>query len=128
MHLPMQETRETRENARKFQRNIYSCIIDYAKAFVCDCVCHNKLWKILKKMGILDNLTCPQRNLHADQEATKPDMEQRTGSKCQGCILSPCLFNFYAKYIMQNAGQDELQAGIKIARRNTTTPDMQIQL
>ena len=79
-------------------------------------------------MGILDNLTCPLRNLHADQEATEPDMEQQTGSKCQGCILSPCLFNFYAKYIMQNAGQDESQAGIKIARRNTTTPDMQIQL
>ena len=77
----MQETRETRENARKFQRNIYSCIIDYAKAFVCDCVCHNKLWKILKKMGILDNLTCPQRNLHADQEATEPDMEEWTGLK-----------------------------------------------
>ena len=78
-------------------------------------------------MGILDNFTCPRRNLHAGQEATEPDMEQ-IGSKCQGCILSPCLFNFYAKYIMQNAGQHESQAGIKIAWRNTTTPDMQIPL
>ena len=69
-----------------------------------------------------------QRNLHGGQEAMEPEMEQWTGSKCQGCILSPCLFNYYAKYIMQNAGQDESQAGIKISWRNTTTPDMQIPL
>ena len=109
------------EKAREFQKN-YFYFLDYAKAF--DCVDHNQLWKILKEMGISDRLTCLLRNLYADQEATV-----RTGHGTtdwfhigkgvrQGCILSPCLFNFYAEDIMRNAGLEEAQAGIKIARRN----------
>ena len=108
------------EKAREFEKNI--CFIGYAKAF--DCVDHNKLWTILKEMQIPDHLTCLLRNLYAGQEATV-----RTGlgtthwfqigkGVCQGCILSPCLFNLYAEYIMRNAGLDEAQAGIKIAGRN----------
>ena len=110
------------EKAREFQKNIYFCFIDYAKAF--DCVEHKKLWKILKEMGIPDHLTCLLRNLYAVQEATArtghgtPDWFQ-IGKEVQGCILSPCLFNFYAEYIMRNTGLEEAQAGIKIARRNT---------
>ena len=110
------------EKARGFQKNIYFCFIDYAKAF--DCVDHNKLWKILKEMGISDHLTCLLRNLYAGQEATvrtgygTQDWCQIGKIICQGCILSPCLFNLYAEYIMRNAGLDEAQAGIKIARRN----------
>ena len=110
------------EKAREFQKNIYFCFIDYAKAF--DCVDHKKLWKILKEMGIPDNLTCLLRNLYAGQEATvrtghgTTDWFQIGKGVCQGCILSPCLFNFYAEYIMRNAGLEETQAGIKIARRN----------
>ena len=110
------------EKAREFQKNIYFCFIDYAKAF--DCVDHNKLWKILKEIGISDHLTCILRNLYADQEATArtghgtTDWLQIGKGVCQGCILSPCLFNFYAEYIMRNAGLDEAQAGIKIAGRN----------
>uniref|UniRef100_A0A4W2D7I5 RNA-directed DNA polymerase n=1 Tax=Bos indicus x Bos taurus TaxID=30522 RepID=A0A4W2D7I5_BOBOX len=109
------------EKARKFQK-IYFCFIDYAKAF--DCVDHNKLWKILKEMGIPDHLICLLRNLYAGQEATvrtghgTTDWFQIGKGVRQGCILSPCLFNLYAKYIMRNAGLDEAQAGIKIARRN----------
>ena len=109
------------EKAREFQENIY-CFIDYAKAF--DCVDHNKLWKILKEMGILDHLTFLLRNLYAGQEATvrtghgTTDWFQIGKRVCQGCILSSCLFNFYAEYIMRNAGLDEAQAGIKIAGRN----------
>ena len=110
------------KKAREFQKNIYFCFIDYAKAF--DCVDHNKLWKILKEMGIPDPLTCLLRNLYAGQEATV-----RTGHRTtdwfqigkgvhQGYILSPCLFSLYAEYIMRNARLDEAQAGIKIARRN----------
>ena len=110
------------KKAREFQKNIYFCFIDYAKAF--DCVNHNKLWKILQEMGTTDHLTCLLRNLHVGQEATV-----RTGHGTtdwfkigigvrQGCILSPCLFNLYAEYIMRNVGLDEAQAGIKIARRN----------
>ena len=108
------------EKARKFQKNIYFCFIDYAKAF--DCVDHNKLWKILKETGIPDHLTCLLRNLHGGQEATvrtghgTTDWFQIGKAVCQGCILSPCLFNFYAEYIMRNAGLEETQAGIKIAR------------
>ena len=111
------------EEARGFQRSIYFCFIDYAKAF--DCVDHNKLWKILKEMGIPDHLTCLLRNLYAGQEATvrtghgTTDWFQMGKGVRQGCILSPCLFNFYAKYIMQNAGLDEAQAGIKTAGKNT---------
>ena len=107
---------------REFQKNIYFCFIDYAKAF--DCVDHKKQWKILKEMGIPDHLTCLWRNLHAGQEATvrtghgTTDWFQIEKRVHQGCILSPCLFNFYAEYIMRNAGLDEAQAGIKIAERN----------
>ena len=107
--------------AREFQKYIF-CFIDYAKAF--DCVDHNKLWKILKEMGIPDHLTCLLRNMYAGQEATvrtghgTTDWFQIGEGVRQGCILSPCLFNFYAEYIMRNAGLEETQAGIKIARRN----------
>ena len=107
---------------REFQKNIYFCFIDYAKAF--DCVDHNKLWKILKEMGIPDHLTFLLRNLYAGQEATvrtghgTTDQFQIGKGICQGCILSPCLFNFFAEYIMRNAGLEETQAGIKIGRRN----------
>ena len=110
------------EKAREFQKNIYFCFIDYTKAF--DCVDHNKLWKILNKMGIPDHLTCLFRNLYASQEATvrtghgTKDWFQIGKGVYQGCILSPCLFNLYAEYIMRNAGLDEAQAGIKIAGRN----------
>ena len=114
---------------QEFQKNIYFCFIDYAKGF--DCVDHNKLWKILQEMGVPDHLTWLLRNLYAGQEATV-----RTGNGTtdwfqigkgifqigkgvrQGCILSPCLFNLYAEYIMRNAGLEEAQAGIKIAGRN----------
>ena len=110
------------EKAREFQKNIYFCFIDYAKAF--DCVDHNKLWKILKEKGVLDHLTCLLRNLHAGQEAIvrtghgTTDWFQIGKGVKQGCVLSSCLFNFYAVYIMRNAGLDEAHAGIKIARRN----------
>ena len=114
------------EKAREFQKNIYFCFIDYAKAF--DCADHNKLWRILKEMGIPDHLTCLLRNLYAGQAATV-----RTGHRTtdwfqigkgvhQGCILSACLLNFYAEYIMRNAGLDETQAKIKIAWRNINNP------
>ena len=109
------------EKAREFQKNMYFCFIDYAKAF--DYVDH-KLWKILKEMGIPDHLTCLLRNLYAGQEATvrtghgTTDWFQIGKGLCQGCILSPCLFNLYAEYIMRNAGLEEAQAGIKIAGRN----------
>ena len=118
------------EKAREFQKNIYFCFIDDAKAF--DCVDHNKLWKILKKMGIPDHLTCLLRNLYAGQEAT---VRTRHGTTVwfqigkgvrQGCILLPCLFNFFAEYIMRNARLDEAQDGIKIARTISITSDMQI--
>ena len=107
------------ESSRK---TIYFCLIDYAKAF--DCVDHNKLWKILKEMGIPDHLTCLLRNLYAGQEATvrtghgTTDWFQIGKGVCQSCILSPCLFNLCTEYIVRNAGLDEAQAGIKIARRN----------
>ena len=110
----------TTEKASKFQKIIYFCFIDYAKAF--DCVDHNKLWKIQKEMGLPDHLTCLLRNMYAGQEATV-----RTGNGTadwfgkgvhQGYQLSPCLFNFYAEYIMRNAGLDEAQDGIKIAGRH----------
>ena len=110
------------EKGREFQKNIYFCLIDYAKAF--DCVDHNKLWEILKEMGIPDHLTYLLRNLYADQEATvrtghgTADWFQIGKGVPQGCILSPCLFNFYAEYIMRNTGLEEAQAGIKIAGRN----------
>ena len=110
------------EKAREFQKNIYFCFTNYAKAF--DFVDHNKLWKILKEMGIPDHLTCLLRNLYAGQEATVRTRHGTTGwfqigkGVLHGCILSPCLFNFYAEYIMRNAGLGEAQARIKIAGRN----------
>ena len=110
------------EKAREFQENIYFCFIDYAKAF--DCVDHNKLWKILKEMGVPDHLTCLLRNLYAGQEATvrtgqgTADWFQIGKEVHQGCILSTYSFNFYAEYIMWNAELDEAQAGIRIAGRN----------
>ena len=110
------------KKARESQKKIYICFIDYAKDL--DCVDHNKLWKILKKMGIPDHLTCLLRNLYAGQEATvrtghgTTDWFQIGKGVCQGCMLSPCLFNFYAEYIMRNSELEETQAGIKIAGRN----------
>ena len=108
--------------AREFQRNIYFCFIGYAKAF--ECVNHNKLWKILKVMGIPDLLTCLLRNLCAVQEAAvrtgheTTDWFQTGRGVHQGAILSPCLFNLYAENIMQNARVDEAQTGINVAGRN----------
>ena len=105
---------------QEFQKNIYFCFIDYAKAF--DSVDYNKLWKILKEMGIPDHRTCLLRNLYEGQEATvrtghgTTDWFQIGKGVRQGCILSPCLFNFYAEYIMRNAGLDEPQAGINNLR------------
>ena len=110
------------ETAREFQKSIYFCFIDYAKAS--DHVEHNKLWKILKEMGILDHFICLLWNLYACQEAAlrirhgTTDWFQIGKGIHQGCILSPCLFNLYAEYIMRNAGLEETQAGIKIAGRN----------
>ena len=110
------------EKAREFQKNISFCFTDYAKAF--DCVDHNKLWKILKGMGIPDHLICLLRNLYVGQEATvrsghgTTDWFQIGKGVPQGCILSPCLFNLYAEYIMRNSGLEETQAGIKIDGRN----------
>jgi len=110
------------KKARECQQNIYFCFIDHAKAF--DCVDHNKLWKILQEMEIPNHLTCLLRNLYAGQEATvrtgygTTDWFQIGKGVHQGYILSPCLFNLYAEYIMRYTGLDEPQAGIKIARRN----------
>ena len=110
------------EKAREFQKNIYFCFIDYAKAF--DCVDHNKLWKILKEMGISDHLICLLRNLYTGQKATvrtehgKTDWSQIGKGVCQGCILSPCLSNLYAEYIMRNAGLDKAQTEVKTAGKN----------
>ena len=110
------------EKAREFLKDIYFCFIDYAKAL--DCVDHQNLRKVLKEMGIPDHLTCLLRNFYAGQEATvrtgheTTDWFQIGKGVLQDCILSPCLFNLYADYIMRNAGLDEGQGGIKIARRN----------
>ena len=118
------------KKAREVQKSIYFCFIDYSKAF--NCVDRNKLWKILKEMGIPDHLTCPLRNLYAGQEATVRTGHGTTDwfqigkgvhqgcilKKKKGCILSPCLFNLCAEYIMRNAGLEETQAGNKIAGRN----------
>ena len=110
------------EKARDFKKNIYFCFIDYAKAF--DWVDHNKLWEILKEMGIPDHLTCLLRNLQPGQEATVRTEHGTTdwfriGKRVhQGFILSPCLFNLYAEYVMWNAMLYEAQARIKIAGRN----------
>ena len=111
------------EKAREFQQNI--CCFDHAKPF--DCVDHNKLWKNLKELGLPDHLTCLLRNLHAGQEATvrtghgTTDGFQIRKGVCQSCILSPCFFNLYAEYIMRNAGLEEAQAGMKVARKISIT-------
>ena len=115
------------EKEESSKKTIYFCFIDYAKAF--NCVDHNKLWKILKEMEIQDHRTCPFRNLYAGQEATghgTTDWFQIGKGVLQGCILSPCLFNFYAEYIMRNAGLEEAQAEIKIAGKISITSDMQM--
>ena len=118
------------EKAREFQKNIYFCFIDYAKAF--DCVDHNKLLKIVKEMGIPDHLTCFLRNLYAGQEATvrtgheTTDWFQIGKGVRHGCILSPCLFNFYAEYSMRDAGLDEAQAGSRFPGEISITSDMQM--
>ena len=110
------------EKAREFQKNIYYCFIEYTKAF--DYVDHSKLWKILQEMEIPDHLTCLLRNLYAGQEATvrtrheTMDWFQTGKGLCQGCIMSPCLLNLYAEYIMWSAGLDDTQAEIKTAGRN----------
>ena len=110
------------KKAREFQKNIYFCFTDYAKAF--DYVDHSKMWKILQEMGIPGHVTCLLRNLYAGQEATvrtghgTTDWFQIGTGVCQGCILSPRLFNLYAEYIMRNAGLEEAHAGIKIVVRN----------
>ena len=120
------------EKATEFQKNIYFCFIDYTKAF--DSVDHKKLWKILKEMGIPDHLTCLLRNLYADQEATvrtghgTTDWFQIGKGVHQGCILSSCLFNLHAEYIMRNTRLDEAQARIKIARRNINNLNTQMIL
>ena len=131
--LDLEKGRETRdqianicwitEKARKFQKNIYFCFIDYAKAF--DCVDHNTLWKILKEMGIPDHLSCLLRNLYAGQEVTirtghgTADWFHIGKGEHQCCMLSPCLFNLHAEYIMRNASLDEAKGGIKSAGRNS---------
>ena len=110
--------------------NIYLCFIDYAKAF--DCVDHNKLWKILQEMGILDHLTYLLRNLYAGQEATvrsghgTTDWFQIEKGVCQGCILSPCLFNLYAVYIMRNPGLEETQLESRLLEEISITSDIQM--
>ena len=115
------------EKAREFQKNIYFCFIDYAKAF--DCVDHNKLWKTLKEMRIPDHLTCLLRNLYAGQEATvrtgqgTTDWFQIGKGVCQGCISSPCLFNLYAEYITRNARMDEAQLESRLLGEISVTSD-----
>ena len=110
------------KNQESSRKNIYFCFIDYVKAFAC--VDHDRLWKILKEMGIPDYLTCLLRNQYAGQEAIvrtehgTTDWFQIGKGVCQDCILSPCLFNLYAEYIMRNAELEETQAGMKIAGRN----------
>ena len=118
------------EKAREFQKNIYFCFLDYAKA--CDCVDHHKLWKILQEMGIPDHMTCLLRNLYAHQEATVRTGHGTTDwfpigkGVCQGYILSPCLFNLYAEYIMRNAGLEEAQAESRLPGEISITSDMQM--
>ena len=118
------------EKATEFQKNIYFCFIDYVKAF--DCVDHNKLWKIFKEMGIPDHLTCLLRNMYAGQEATVKTGHGKTAwfqirkGVHWGFILSPCLFNFYAEYIMRNAALEEAQAGKRLLGEISITSDMQV--
>ena len=115
---------------QEFQKNIYFCFIDYAKAF--NCVDHNKLWKTLKEMGILDHLTCLLRNLYAGQEATvrtghgTTDWFQIGKGVCQDCILSPCLFNLYAEYIMRMLGLKKHKLESRLVGEISITSDMQM--
>ena len=116
------------EKAREFQKSICFCFINYVKAF--DCMDHNKLWKILKEMGIPDHLTCLLRYLYAGQEATvrtghgTTDWFQIGKGVRQGCILSPCLFNLYAEYIVRNAGLEEAQLESRLLGEISITSDM----
>ena len=118
------------KKVREFQKNIYFCFIDYAKAF--DCVDHNKQWKILKEMGIPDHLTCLLRNLHAGQEATvrtghgTTDWFQIDKGVCQCCILSPCLFSLHSEYIMINTGLEEHKLESRLLGEISITSDMQM--
>ena len=122
MDLDLTTSGHLLDRRREFQENIYFCFTDYAKAF--DCVDHNKLQKILKEIEITDYLTCLRRNLYAGQEAIfrtrhgTMDCFKTGKGVCQGCILSPCLFNLHPGYIIQNTGLDESQAGVKITGRN----------
>ena len=118
------------EKAREFQKNIYFCFMDYAKTF--DCVDHNKLWKILQEMGLPDHLTCLLRNLYAGQEATVRT-DHRTmhwfqigKGVCQDCILSSCLFNLYAEYVMRNARLDEHKLESRFLGEISITSDTQM--
>ena len=118
------------QKKQEFQKNIYFCFIDYAKAF--DCMDHNKLWKIIQEMGIPDHLTCLLRNLHAGQEATvrtghgTTDWFQIGKGVHQRCILSPCSFNLYAEYIMQNAGLDEHKLESRLLGEISITSDIKM--
>ena len=118
------------EKAREFQKSICFCFIDYAKGF--DCVDHNKLWKILKEMGIPGHLTCLLRNMYPGQEATArtghgtTDWFQIGKGVRQGCILSPCLFSLYAEYIMRNTGLEETQVDSRLPGEISITSDMQM--
>ena len=122
--------RSIMEKAREFQKNIYFCFIDYTKAS--DCVHHNKLWKIIQEMGIPDHLICLLKNLYAGQEATvrtrygTTDWFQIGKGAHQGCILSPCLFNLYAEYIMTNAGQKQHKLESRLLGEISITSDMQM--
>ena len=118
------------EKAKEVQKNIYFCFIDYAKAF--NCVDHNKLWKILKEMGIPDHLTCLLRNLYAGQEARvrtglgTTDWSQIGKGVRRGCILLPCLFNFYAEYIMRKLGWKKHKLETRLPGEISITSDMQM--
>ena len=128
--IKLQTSAGSSKRAIEFQKNIYFCFIDYTKAF--DCVDHNKLWKILKEMGITDHLTCLFRNLFAGQEATvrighgRTDWFQIGKGVRQGCTLSPCLFNLYAEYIMRNTGLDEAKLESRLPGEISVTSDMQM--
>ena len=118
------------EKAREFQKDIYFCLIYYAKAL--DCVDHNRRWKILQEMGIPDHPTCLLRNLYAGQEETvrtghgTTDWFQKGKGVRQGCILSPCSFNLYAEYIMRNARLEEAQLESRLPGVISITSDMQM--
>ena len=119
------------EKARELQKNIYFCFMDYTNAF--DCVDHSRLWKILKETGIPDHLTCLLRNLYAGQEATvrtghgTTDWFQIGKGEHHGCILSPCLFNLYAEYIMRNTGLEEAQLELRLPGEISIASDMQMR-